>query len=226
MPINYCLPIINSDKKDILKIINNNKNEFQYFEIWIDYIENIDTAFIKDLKNLLNEKLIIVLRRQNLEKPQMPLKLKENIINLMHNTNSLLDLDVFDQKDELQLIKSKKLSIKILLSYHNYRETPADSELNNIIDTMKKYNPTILKLATFCTIKNDAIRLLELLLYLKEQQIACIILGMGKEGAITRIFGTLWGNEMIFAPLSTSESSAPGQLTKMQLESIFKEIVD
>lgn len=45
---------------------------------------------------------------------------------------------------------------------------------------------------------------------------------MGEFGIITRIFGTIWGNEMIFAPKSIEGASAPGQLTKKQLEDIFK----
>ena len=47
---------------------------------------------------------------------------------------------------------------------------------------------------------------------------------MGEFGTITRIFGTLWGNEMIYAPKEKKNASAPGQLTKIQLETIFKEL--
>jgi 3-dehydroquinate dehydratase len=56
---------------------------------------------------------------------------------------------------------------------------------------------------------------------LKKENKRCIILGMGEHGMITRIFGTLWGNEMVFAPQTKSEASAPGQLTKQQLATIF-----
>jgi 3-dehydroquinate dehydratase len=45
---------------------------------------------------------------------------------------------------------------------------------------------------------------------------------MGPHGAVTRIFGTLWGNAFIFAPESDNERSAPGQLTHDQLAGIFQ----
>ena len=47
---------------------------------------------------------------------------------------------------------------------------------------------------------------------------------MGEFGVVSRVFGALWGNEMTFAPAVKTEQSAPGQLTRSQLENIFKEL--
>ena len=102
--------------------------------------------------------------------------------------------------------------------------TPEDNKLREIIDIMDEYRPTVYKIATMCTNERDALRLLQLLLELKKRNLKYILLGMGKSGVITRIFGTLWGNEMIFAPRVSIEQSAPGQLTRNQLENIFKEL--
>jgi 3-dehydroquinate dehydratase type I len=71
-----------------------------------------------------------------------------------------------------------------------------------------------------CQTEQDALRLLQLLLELKAKNQRCIILGMGEHGITTRIFGTLWGNELIFAPETLAEQSAPGQLTRQQLDNI------
>lgn len=90
-----------------------------------------------------------------------------------------------------------------------------------IIKAMSRNRPKIFKIATFCRSKKDALRLLDILQTLKKEGKKCIVLGMGKFGIITRIFGSLWGNEMIFAPLTIIEQSAPGQLTKSQLLNIF-----
>ena len=89
---------------------------------------------------------------------------------------------------------------------------------------MSKYNPDILKFATFCQTEHDSLNLLKLLLKLKEQKIRYIISGMGKQGLITRIAGAFWGNEFNFAPDKLIEKSADGQLTKKQFERILQEI--
>jgi 3-dehydroquinate dehydratase len=68
------------------------------------------------------------------------------------------------------------------------------------------------------------LKLLLLQQNLKAQNKKHIVLGMGEFGTITRVFGTLWGNELIYAPISKGEASAPGQLTKQELENIFKDL--
>jgi 3-dehydroquinate dehydratase len=44
---------------------------------------------------------------------------------------------------------------------------------------------------------------------------------MGEHGLVTRIFGTLWGNPIVFAPVTSSHASAPGQLTREEFAEIF-----
>ena len=140
------------------------------------------------------------------------------IISLLKNTKSFLDLDINTQQEELNLIKA----INTIVSYHNYKETPTKKELLEIIEKMKNFNPAIYKIATMCNNEKDSLTLLNVILELKEKGVKYIVLGMSENGIITRIFGTLWGNEMIFAPVNRNESSASGQLTRIELEEIFK----
>jgi 3-dehydroquinate dehydratase len=45
---------------------------------------------------------------------------------------------------------------------------------------------------------------------------------MGKNGVITRVFGSVWGNEMAFTPIEAANRSAAGQLTVDKLDSIMQ----
>lgn len=228
MIIKYCLPIIKTTKQEVLQALNT--KGYDFYEVWLDYIKDLDEAFIKNLVKKLKDKLIIVFRRKNLEEMRLSFDERVKIISSLENSNSFLDLDITIQKNELDLIQKKRLKISTIVSYHSYQETPDDGKLKEIVDTMKTYDPAIFKIATNCNSPKDALRLLGLLLAMKgtffpsgtkEKNIKYIILGMGKFGIITRIFGTLWGNQMIFAPKEKGEQSAPGQLTKKQLQSIF-----
>ncbi|MDO8577146.1 MAG: type I 3-dehydroquinate dehydratase [Candidatus Daviesbacteria bacterium] len=222
MKIKYCLPIIKNSKEEVLQEILQNMDSYDFFEIWLDYIDDVNKVFIKRLTDQFGEKLIVVFRRKNLEAIRMGLEKRLNIISLLKNSQLLLDLDIYGQKEELNTIKKDHLKINTIVSYHNYQETPDDGKLKAIIDTMKTYEPSIFKIATKCNYPKDALRLLGLLLAIKQKNIKCIVLGMGELGIITRIFGSLWGNEMTFAPKNKLESSASGQLTKKQLETIFR----
>jgi 3-dehydroquinate dehydratase type I len=87
---------------------------------------------------------------------------------------------------------------------------------------MEGWGAYIIKVATHCTTQRDALRLLTLLIELRESGRKSIILGMGKHGVITRVFGTVWGNEMAFTPLEATARSAPGQLTVDKLDTIMQ----
>lgn len=224
MPINYCLPIIKSDKSEVLEAIRRNDAEYGYFEVWLDYIDEVNETFIKQLIDQAGKKLILLFRRQNLETIKMPLERRLDILRLADKTAVLIDLDITTQSAELDYIRENNLTFKTIVSYHDYEQTPDTMRLEAIIDTMNGYRPGIYKLAALCGSREDALRLLQQLLAFRARGQAAIVLGMGEAGLVTRIFGSLWGNEMAFAPVSEHEQSAPGQLTRRQLETVFKEL--
>lgn len=220
----YCLPIIKSDQKEILDCIHQNQADYAYFEVWLDYIIECDQDFLGELQKACPGQLVLVFRRQGLEPTKMPLTQRHHLLDTLNDTQVLVDLDLYSQSEEISYIQQKGYSIPTIISYHNYEKTPEQSELDNIVQQIRKINPTILKIATNCQNKKDALRLLNLLVSLKDRGDRCIVLGMGKMGAITRIFGSIWGNELVFAPDMPENASAPGQLTRKQLDNIVQTI--
>lgn len=205
----YCLPIMKNTKREVIKSLK--IKGYGFYEIWLDYIRDLDDQFIVDITKKAQEKLIFLFRRQK-------------IISTLSKFNVFLDIDFLTQYEELEFLRQSFGKSKLILSYHNYKETPKLDYLLNLINKMEKFNPDIFKIATMCDKETDALNLLNLLLRLKEQRLKYIILGMGEKGLITRIFGSIWGNQLIFAPQNLKDKSAKGQLTKKQLELIFKEL--
>ena len=220
----YCLPIIKPSPAEVLDTIRDHDGEYQYFEVWLDYVEGADEPFVRQLADRLGERLIVLFRRQKLEAITMPLEQRFKLLEALHGTPAWADLDITVQSDELDYIREHGLELNTIVSYHDYRQTPDTVRLGEIVATMDRYRPSIYKLAALCAGPEDAVRLLQQLLALKAAGKRAIVLGMGEFGAATRVFGSLWGNEMVFAPLEPGEQSAPGQLTRQQLEVIFKEL--
>lgn len=218
MKIKYCLPIFKKTKQEVLETIQNNLSEYKYFEVWLDYIENIDNIFVNKLVNLLGERLIVLFHRGILKNSGIENEKKLRILDIIDGSKSYFDLDISETK-ELEYIEKKNLNIKKIISYHNYEATPAD--LTEIIKQMDKWHPTIHKISTKCANEMDALKLLLVQQNFRVRDKRHIVLGMGEFATITRVFGTLWGNELIYAPKTKQEASAPGQLTKKGLEEIF-----
>lgn len=220
MKPNYCLPIIETVKDDALKTVRENLDGYRYFEVWLDYVDDADASFLKELTDLLGERLVVTFRRRKLEEPKMAADKRQELLESLAGTPVLVDLDVKTQQADLDAAKD----LQLITSYHNYEETPDTLQLEAIIDTMRAYRPAVYKLSTLCRTEGDAVRLLQILIKLKSEGVRAIVSGMGEHGTVTRVFGPLWGGEMVFTPLANNEASAPGQLTKAQLETIYKEI--
>jgi len=219
MKINYCLPIIKHTKQEVLDTVAKYRNEYAYLEIWLDPIEDLDNPFVDKLIYMLQDKLILLFHRGKKYRATVSQENKKKILDLLDGSQSFIDLDIAE-KDESSYLK--RVNVKTIISYHNYKETPVD--LAEIIKQMDIYHPTIYKIATQCKNETDAIKLLLLQQNLKAQNKKQIVLGMGKFGTITRVYGTLWGNELIYAPQTVKEKTAEGQLTKHALEDIFKNL--
>lgn len=221
MEIKYTLPIIKDSKKEVLQMINTNLSDYLYFEIWLDYIEDLDTEFLDLLISQYEEKLVVLFRRQQLEEIKMPEDQREKIIWQVANTKALLDLDI-SQETELNYIKEKNIKPNLILSYHNYEETPGFPLMIDTLEEMVKHNPKIYKFSTLCKTVEDGVKLLNLMMNLRDRDLKYIVLGMGKDGILPRIFGAIFGNEMNFAPKNLEEKSAEGQLTREQFEEVFE----
>lgn len=221
MNIKYCLPIIKDIKEEVLSMISENP-DYDFYEIWLSYIKDLDTDFVWKLSEQYNGKLIFLFRKQNLKESEIKQELKEKIIKLLESSDNLIDFDINDGSWGLDFVKENKLSNKVIASFHNYQETPND--LEKTVESMEKYKPQIYKVSTFCKSPEDAVKLLTLLLEFKKAGKKFIVLGMGEEGKIIRIYGALWGNEFNFAPKNEEEKSAEGQLTKEKLERVLEEL--
>src|SRR5438445_10888309 len=105
----FCLPIQKNSFVEVRKILDQEKQkgEYRYFEIWLDLIEDLDENAVQELIDIYHDQLILLFRRSNLEKIQMSLSMRKNIIDMLKNKNILLDVDI-SQKEELNYIMEKK----------------------------------------------------------------------------------------------------------------------
>ena len=218
----FCLPIINKSFNAVKDEIQAASSKYDLFEVWYDYIENGSIEELKVLAENLGDKLIVLLRRQNLEPPKLSLEERKQVISVLSNTDSYVDLDFMTQVEELKFLRIVSAAPKLIVSYHNYESTPDDPALRVLVQEMKVFKPTIIKIATNCEIEEDALRLLKLRLELNDLKIPGIVLGMGMRGIATRVFGAIWGNEISFAPESLDKASAAGQLTLKELKECLK----
>ena len=110
----------------------------------------------------------------------------------------------------------------IIISYHNFKETPGLPELEQIVNDCRIAGADVVKLA--CQVNH--IVDLQNLFKLYENDLRMVIIGMGEKGVISRIAAPMLGAEFTFAAPETGKETAPGQISKDKLLSIIRQIQD
>jgi 3-dehydroquinate dehydratase type I len=107
----------------------------------------------------------------------------------------------------------------VIISYHNFKETPDTEELLGLIDSAFAQGADIAKVACMVNSPEDNERLLSLL----DGKRRMIVIGMGELGTSTRADAIIRGAEFTFASLGTGKELAPGQVDQETLERMIAE---
>ncbi|MFW5819909.1 MAG: type I 3-dehydroquinate dehydratase [Bacteroidota bacterium] len=131
-----------------------------------------------------------------------------------------VDFDLSSDKILLEKLdrEIKESKSQLILSYHNYDFTPERDSLKKILKDIYEAGADIAKIACMVIRDEDLVNLLSL--YRKPGK--KVILGMGKKGIITRVAAVFMGAEFTFAFPGGGAKTAPGQLTRQELEEIFQ----
>ncbi|MGQ9472196.1 MAG: type I 3-dehydroquinate dehydratase [Candidatus Aminicenantales bacterium] len=131
-----------------------------------------------------------------------------------------IDLDI---RTDAKLVSELKASMKrtdceLIISYHNFRKTPEDAKLRQIVDEAFFRGADIAKVACFCRQPKDNARLLGLL----SDGRRVIVSGMGPLGSITRVAAGLCGSGFTYASWEGMTPTAPDQLSYQRIKKIYK----
>jgi len=118
---------------------------------------------------------------------------------------------------------SRKHDVAMIMSYHNFKNTPASAELVGKITDAENQGADIAKVAVMPQSPGDVLVLLEATLTASERiKIPMITMSMGGLGAMTRLCGWMYGSALTFAV--GQSSSAPGQIPIEDLRAALKTI--
>jgi len=129
-----------------------------------------------------------------------------------------------DLEYDISLPFRKKLfeafpQIIFLSSYHNFSHTPQN--LNSVYDQVYTPYAHLYKIALMASSSLDALRLLSFV-YSHPQRGKIIGISLGELGTFTRILAPLAETPLMYAPLTLSQMTAPGQLIADELQEVYR----
>lgn len=176
-------------------------------ELRLDHFTSIELTSINQLREKYSIPMIFTLRSKQqggkYEKSEM--QRLDTIRNLASLRPEYFDLESHLPLDFFTEIAKK---CKIILSYHDFEQTPIDIE--SIFSQMQMIPASIYKIALMANSTIDALRLL---CWAKECNQPVIAISMGEYGQISRILAPIIGSKISFVCLHEDPSNAPGQLS-------------
>lgn len=213
-----CIPVIDTSLEKMISSIHELQKHADVIEIRADFIPDLQKRDIEELFKASTKQTIFTLRHkmeggkwQGSEEDRQ--QLLQHAINL-----GFTYVDV-----ELDTIKEhafpKTSKTKLIISFHDFKETPDYWDLTKIVDEMSSFSPDVYKIATMVNKDRDVQALFRLLANKQGKQM--IVAGMGKEGAIVRALSPYMGSLVTFAS-SEKGVSAPGQINYKELRKLYQ----
>ncbi|HCX99293.1 MAG TPA: hypothetical protein DG754_04055 [Bacteroidales bacterium] len=194
-----CLSIGHANYETILELLK----QVALAEIRIDLLcldeEQLKSIFTK------HNNLIAAYRSDNIGN-----KAIETALNLaIENGCKYIDIDI-----EMPELPRKKLitkahtkDCKVIISYHNFTETPSLKELNAIIDKLFESGADLAKIACMANSQNECARVMGLY----ENHSNLVAFCMGNMGKFTRLAAPILGAPFTYASMQ-GKKTAPGQM--------------
>lgn len=203
---------------DVKSVIKTDLLDADIIELRVDMfkkINNVEGVFIL-AKDKYNLPLICTVRSPN-EGGKKIIKNRLTIYEKVMPYCSFFDIEIFSNEAAHLKQLTKESNLKLIGSYHNFKNTPSIDELEKVFHRGKSLGLDIIKIATLVNEKEDLEKLLLFTLNHKKDKI--IVLGMGEYGIPSRVINPVFGSMITYASLN--EPSAPGQITLRELSKIF-----
>jgi len=132
----------------------------------------------------------------------------------------LVDLDL-STADAAAVKQMKSKGARVILSFHDYSETPAQDQLNKILEAERRLGCDICKIVTTARLPRDNLTILGFVQN-EAAKVRLVSFAMGMYGIPSRILSPWFGAEFTFASLSDKSKTAVGQLTIDELRSAWQ----
>ena len=218
MKYRTCVSIGEKNPKKVKSVLKKALSKSDYAEIRFDFLKKSDIPIVlEDVKKNLS-RCVCTLRPKS-EGGLFVGKEDErkSILRLIAEYNPyLLDVEFNTiQKDKKLATYLKKSKSKLLISWHDFKRTPNESQLRAKFNKMKKFSDVV-KIVTVAKSVSDASRLLSL--YSVKSKSKTIAFCMGEQGKFSRILCLHLGSP--FTYVSLGKAIAPGQFSVDEIKSL------
>ena len=227
-----CIPIVGRNRTDILEGVSAAVDDSPDLIEWrADYFDNVAAAkealdLLADIRASAKDIPLIFTVRSEREGGE-PVKIDdEGIANLcvevcQSGQADFVDVEMSAAQAQEVLAAAKQNDTQVVLSYHNFVETPGLEELLGKFFHAETLGGDVAKVAVMPRDLDDVLVLLQATLQASRKlNLPLISIAMGELGAFTRAVGWYFGSAVTFA--AGQQRSAPGQLSVADIRNLVE----
>jgi 3-dehydroquinate dehydratase-1 len=191
------------------------------------HAEDIDNSLslLKELRTIIGDTGLIFTCRIDLEGGMGNLdretRLNLNLAAMETGDVDIVDIELCNDPEFVAAVKaqSQKHGVKLILSYHNFSETPSEHFIYSKLTEAQTMGADISKFAAMPQNHGDVLSLFNATQKARNGavEIPIVAMSMGPMGAVSRLAGGLFGSDITFG--IGMQASAPGQIPIKDLRS-------
>ncbi len=219
-----CIPITETTVEKALMAIEAANPLADLVEVRADYLKQVKLAVLLEKRR----KPFIVTHRRKEEGGKYKGEEKKRLSVLQEAIDlgaDYIDAELASERSFLQGLIRKKRGTQIILSFHDFRRTPSQKELQRLFNQMVRLGADVIKIVSFARIWEDNLAVLSLIPFAKGRKQEIVAFCMGEKGKVSRLFSPFLGAAWTYASLSNVKASAPGQLTVRELKDMWKKML-
>lgn len=222
-PGRICIPIVEMTIEKSFRAVKAANRLADLIELRVDYLRK------PELEPLLRagEKPFIVTNRRKEEGGKFRGGEKERLEILQRAVDlgaAYVDVEMSSARRLLHNLIKNKEETRVILSIHDFGGTPSPGALRALCGRMMRYGADVLKIVTFARTFEDNLKVLSLIPYARERKQEIVAFCMGGKGKMSRIFAPFMGAAWMYASLDRKRTSAPGQLTVLEMREIWERL--
>jgi len=224
-----CVPLPAEKLSDLAPMIRRAQDEgADLIEIRLDYLQGDILSQMDDVKKAISQASVPVIATNRLQSQggRRAQKEDQRIRTLVRASEvgfQYVDVELATANVGAITKKIRDSGSKPIVSLHDFKGTPSDSEMEDIIHSEIKAGAAVCKLVTTARTLDDSIK--SLLLTQKTSKVTDIVcFAMGSQGVLSRILSPLFGGFFTFASLDSGLETSRGQIPIAELKELYKKL--
>lgn len=216
-----CVSIGRNSIDDALSVADSVAAQADVLEIRLDYLH---TPAVSPFVNTLRKPLLFT-NRPNWEGGEFTGDEEQRMGALLEAVSEncgYVDLELLAPDDSHRRMRMAlhDSTTKLIVSWHNFKDTPMREELLGRMALMQDMGADIGKIITTAHSHRDVLRVLQLQEVAEQLDFPLITFCMGRPGVVSRVATCELGGYMTYCAVSGEEATAPGQLSVGALREI------